>query len=185
MNQPLIVSLSPRPGGNSDLAAECFARSLRGPSRLERLRDYSIAPCVACDGCLGRGVCVRPDGADRLFDLMDQASGLVLTAPVYFYHLPAQAKAWIDRGQARYLARQSGLSKSGPIRPAYLVLVAGRPQGDLLFEGMLLSLRYFLEVCDYCIAGQVLLRGVDQAGSFDRMPHSLQAVGDLAGESGW
>lgn len=185
MNQPLIVSLSPRAGGNSDLAAECFARSLRGPSRMVRLRDHCVAPCTACDGCLGRGECVRPDGAETLFAYLDQAPCLVLTAPVYFYHLPAQAKAWIDRGQARYLARQSRALDPRAVRPAYLILVAGRPRGEELFSGIVLTVKYFLQVFDFRLAGQAMLRGLDQAGSLARSPQAVQTIDDLARECGW
>jgi multimeric flavodoxin WrbA len=186
MNPPLIMSLSPRKCGNSDQAADFFARCLRGGSPILRLRDHRVQPCTGCGACAGAGVCRMSgeDEADDLFALLDRSSGLVLTAPVYFYHLPSQAKAWIDRSQARYLARLAG-RPPGPVRPAYVVLVAGRPRGEKLFDGILPTLRYFFDVLDFRLEGTALLRGLEDAGDFSGSGEALEAVRELAGRSGW
>jgi multimeric flavodoxin WrbA len=186
MNPPLVMSLSPRKGGNSDQAADLFSRCLQGGSSVLRLRDHHVQPCTGCGACAGSGVCRMSgeDAADDLFALLDRASGLVLTAPVYFYHLPSQAKAWIDRSQARYLARQGG-RPPGPVRPAYVVLVAGRPRGEKLFDGILPTLRYFFEVLDFRLEGTALLRGLDEAGDFSECGVAQDSVRELAGRSGW
>ncbi|RXM22041.1 flavodoxin family protein, partial [Citrobacter sp. AAK_AS5] len=91
---------------------------MQGESRALRLREHHVEPCTGCGACAGSGVCRMSgeDDAESLFAQLDRAAGLVLTAPVYFYHLPSQAKAWIDRAQARYLARQEGLA-AGVVRP--------------------------------------------------------------------
>ena len=187
MNTPVIMSLSPREGGNSDQAAGLFARSLRGESRTLRLREHRVEPCSGCGACAGDGVCSLSggDAAEDLFAQLDLAPGLVLTAPVYFYHLPSQAKAWVDRSQSRYLARLAGRAAAGSVRPAYIVLVAGRTRGEKLFEGILTTFRYFLDVLDFRIEGTALLRGLDEAGDFARDREAMEAVRDLARRSGW
>jgi len=186
MSLPVIMSLSPRGGGNSDQAADFFARCLHGGSHVLRLRDHHVEPCTGCGACAVDGVCRMSgeDAAEELFARLDQASGLVLTAPVYFYHLPSQAKAWIDRAQCRYMARQGGRA-AGSVRPAYVVLLAGRTRGEKLFEGILPTLRYFLDALDFRLEGTALLRGIDEAGDFSRSSEAMQAVRDLAGRSGW
>ena len=186
MNAPFVLSMSPRSGGNSDQAAALFASSLDFPPRPVFLRDHALDPCTGCGACAEDGLCrIGADGAEELFTRLDAACGLVLTAPVYFYHLPSQAKAWIDRAQARYLARQCGRGVSGSIRPAYVVLLAGRTRGENLFAGILPTLRYFLEVLDFKIEGTALLRGVDEAGDFSRDAEAMDAVRNLARSSGW
>lgn len=187
MNAPLIVSLSPRAGGNSDQAADIFARSLSGGCEPLRLRDHDVLPCTGCGGCSRDGVCVMggEDAAEDLFARLDLASGLLLTAPVYFYHLPSQAKAWVDRAQSRYMARQRGLSRPGSVRPAYIVLVAGRTRGENLFAGIMPTLRYFLDVLDFSIEGTVHLRGLEDPEDFLRDPKAGDAVRQLARGSGW
>jgi multimeric flavodoxin WrbA len=187
MSMPLIISLSPRAGGNCDQAADLYARALGGGSRVLSLRDHRVGPCTGCGACAADGVCILSgdDDAENLFAQLDLAAGLVLAAPVYFYHLPSQAKAWVDRSQSRYLARLAGLGARGPIRPAHVILVAGRSQGEKLFEGILTTLRYFFDALDFRIEGTALLRGLDAAGDFSRDRQSMEAVRDLAGRGGW
>ncbi|MBU4524081.1 MAG: flavodoxin family protein [Desulfomicrobium sp.] len=186
MNDPLVISLSPRAGGNSDQAAALFARSLDLSPRPVFLRDHVLEPCTGCGACADDGRCrIGADGAEELFTRLDSACGVVLTAPVYFYHLPSQAKAWIDRAQSRYMARQRGLRLPGFVRPAYVVLVAGRTRGEHLFAGILPTLRYFLEVFDLRMENTLCLRGLDQAEDFSRDRAAADAVRDLARSSGW
>jgi multimeric flavodoxin WrbA len=186
MNSPLVISLSPRAGGNSDQIAALFARSLDTQSQPIFLRDHVLEPCTGCGACSEDGRCrIGADGAEELFTRLESTSGLVLTAPVYFYHLPSQAKAWIDRAQSRYMARQRGLRPPGPIRPAYVVLVAGRKRGENLFAGILPTLRFFLEVFDLRMENALCLRGIDEAEDFSRDAAAGNAVRDLARSSGW
>jgi multimeric flavodoxin WrbA len=186
MKAPLVLSMSPRAGGNSDQAAALFARSLEAPCDTVFLRDFALEPCTGCGACAEDGLCrIGADGAEELFTRLESACGVVLTAPVYFYHLPSQAKAWIDRAQSRYMARLRGLRLSGPIRPAYVVLVAGRKQGENLFAGILPTLRYFLEVFDVRLENTLCLRGLDEAEDFSRDLAAMDAVRDLARSSGW
>lgn len=186
MNAPLVISLSPRAGGNSDQIAALFASSLERESRTVFLRDHVLEPCTGCGACSQDGRCrCGDDGAEELFAGLESASGLVLTAPVYFYHLPSQAKAWIDRAQSRYMARQRGLRPPGPVRPAYAVLVAGRKRGENLFAGILPTLRFFLEVFDLRLENALCLRGIDDAGDFSRDQAARDAVRDLARSSRW
>lgn len=186
MNAPLVLSLSPRPGGNSDQAARLFAGSLAAPTSPVFLRNHVLEPCTGCGACVEDGRCrFGADGAEELFSRLDRACGLVLTAPVYFYHLPSQAKAWIDRAQSRYMARARGLRPACPVRPAHVVLVAGRTRGEHLFTGILPTLRYFLEVFDLRMAEPLCLRGLDEADDFSRDRAARAAVRDLARSSGW
>lgn len=187
MKTPAIISLSPRAGGNSEQVAALFARFLAGPSQTVLLREHRVEPCIGCGACAADGICHVHDGddAEDLFVRLDQASGLFVVAPVYFYHLPSQAKAWIDRSQARYLARECTGSLRREIRAAYLVLVAGRTHGERLFAGILPTMRYFLDVLDFRIEDTLCLRGLDQAGDFSRDSEAVTAVRELAGRSGW
>jgi multimeric flavodoxin WrbA len=186
MKAPFVLSMSPRAGGNSDQAAAFFARSLNTSCDAVFLRDHVLEPCTGCGACAGDGLCrIGADGAEELFARLESASGVVLTAPVYFYHLPSQAKAWIDRAQSRYMARLRGLRSPGPVRPAYVVLVAGRKRGENLFAGILPTLRYFLEVFDMRLENTLCLRGLDEAEDFSRDVAAMDAVRELARSSRW
>lgn len=187
MTYSLVLSLSPRAGGNSDAAADLLADAMAGPVRRARLREFGVQPCTGCGACARSGACVlaATDRAEELFQLAEDASGLILTAPVYFYHLPAPAKAWIDRAQSRYLPREAGLRPRGPRRRAYAVLIAGRVRGARLFEGILPTLRCFLDVLDYDLADSALLRGVDASGDLLANVEAVRAVRELGRRESW
>lgn len=190
---PAIFSCSPRSGGNSDNAAEFFREGVRqagGRGQLFYLRDYAVHPCLGCMRCEqdARGECflASRDQSAPLFQALLAAPMLFIAAPIYFYHLPSQFKAWIDRGQSYYLRWEQGdpLIRNLPPRPAMINLVAGRRRGDRLFEGALLTLKYFLTTFNFTIQEHHAYRGID--ASEDLRMHS-QARDDLiaAGREAW
>lgn len=175
--QAAVFLCGPRAGGNSDTAGLAFAAALgeAGLSpRLIRLREQDVAPCRGCGACAGPGhrcpLDRDGDAAEALFDVIVQAPVVAFASPIYFYHVPALFKAFIDRAQRRYaLAEEAGPPQS--LRPAHVLLVAGRPRGERLFEGALLTLKYFLRPLGRTLASPYLGRGLD-------------APGDLAGDAG-
>ncbi len=103
----LILSGSPRKGGNSDLLCDEFARgALEAGNEVEKIRvaTKKVAPCAACYYCRDHGgtCCFKDDMAGILQKMID-ADVLVLASPVYFYSIDAQLKAVIDRTVARWL----------------------------------------------------------------------------------
>ncbi|MGN1019769.1 MAG: flavodoxin family protein [Aristaeellaceae bacterium] len=103
----LILSGSPRKGGNSDLLCDEFARGAAESGHdVEKIRvaTKKIAPCSGCCFCREhRGQCVHQDDMAELLQKMIDADVLVLATPVYFYAVAAQLKAVIDRTVARWL----------------------------------------------------------------------------------
>ena len=101
----LIVSASPRTGGNSDLLCDQFAKGAQEAGhQVEkiRVREKKIAPCLACYGCRGTGICVQKDDMAEILEKMVEADVLVLATPVYFYSMDGQLKTLIDRTLPRY-----------------------------------------------------------------------------------
>lgn len=95
----LILSGSPRKGGNSDLLCDEFMRgALDAGHSVEKLfiSDLNIGYCKACYACRS-GVCVLHDDMAMVLEKMHWADVLVLASPVYFYSIDAQMKAIIDR----------------------------------------------------------------------------------------
>ena len=101
----LILSASPRKGGNSDILCDQFARGAQEAGhRVEKIRvqEKKISPCLACYGCRGTGVCVQKDDMAAILGKMVEADVLVLATPVYFYSMDGQLKTLIDRTLSRY-----------------------------------------------------------------------------------
>jgi multimeric flavodoxin WrbA len=102
----LVLSASPRRGGNSDLLCDEFLRGAKeSGNRAEKmfLRDKKINHCVACGACQSNGGnCVQKDDMAEVLDKMIAADVIVMATPVYFYTMNGQMKTLIDRTYARY-----------------------------------------------------------------------------------
>lgn len=96
----LIISGSPRKGGNSETLCEQFAKGAREAGHTVeflRLAELHIDYCSACYACKQVGRCVKEDDMGLVLEKMRWADGIVLSTPVYFYTMSAQMKTVIDR----------------------------------------------------------------------------------------
>jgi multimeric flavodoxin WrbA len=102
----LVLSASPRKGGNSDLLCDQFMQGAKeAENQVEKifLRDKKINHCVACGACQGNGgKCVQKDDMSEVLDKMMAADVIVMATPVYFYTMNGQMKTLIDRTYSRY-----------------------------------------------------------------------------------
>ncbi|WP_029895318.1 flavodoxin family protein [Desulfohalovibrio reitneri] len=193
MSDALILAGSPRAGGNSDAAARAMAEGVEsagGSARVVHLRSLDVMPCRGCYGCrrdLG-GRCVLPDSSgvvDVYEDLM-RAPMVAFASPIFFYHMPGVAKTFVDRSQPWYLRWMEGDGelRSLPRRTAPVALVAGRPTGEKLFDGLMLTLKYWLVTFNIVPAEPLALRGKDQPGDLEADAGAMDALREY-GRKGW
>lgn len=101
----LIVSGSPRKGGNTDIMAQAFAQGAQSrghQTAVQSLGGLKIAPCLGCQYCFAHeGQCVQKDDMAGLLQQVDQADMLVFASPIYWFDVSAQMKCFIDRLYAR------------------------------------------------------------------------------------
>lgn len=101
----LIISASPRKGGNSDILCDEFAKgAMEAGHHVEkvRLQELTIKGCMACYACKKAKDCIQKDDMSELLEKMISADVLVLATPVYFYSMDGQMKTMIDRTLPRY-----------------------------------------------------------------------------------
>lgn len=102
----LILSGSPRKGGNSDLLCDEFMRGASETgNQAEKISvtEKKIGYCSACYFChQSNGVCAKKDDMTEILQKMIDADVIVLASPVYFYSIDAQLKTVIDRTVARW-----------------------------------------------------------------------------------
>lgn len=102
----LILSSSPRKGGNSDLLCDEFMRgAVCAGNQVEKVRlaEQNIQFCNACGSCVKNpGHCPLKDDMDKLKEKLVAADVVVLATPVYFYTMAAQLKQFIDRNAYFY-----------------------------------------------------------------------------------
>jgi multimeric flavodoxin WrbA len=102
----LVLSASPRKGGNSDLLCDRFMEgALEAGNEVEKifLKDKTINYCTGCGVCMGgEKPCPQKDDMPGILDKMIAADAIVMATPVYFYTMNAQMKTLIDRVCSRY-----------------------------------------------------------------------------------
>lgn len=183
----LILSCSPRPQGNCDEAARIFFEEGQADAAgngITWLRDFSIAGCTGCGACerwacsrvaaestsalvpqqnsqyLGCPLSLRDD-SPHMLHVLANAGEVCLIAPIYFYHLPSQLKALLDRTQPFWNLRQRGLQLFRHERRCKVILIGARSRGDNLFKGSLLTLKYSLAPLGLRIYEPLLLYGLE------------------------
>ena len=104
--QVLILSSSPRKGGNSDtLCDQLLKGAAESGHAAEKvfLADRDLHACTGCGACARKpGRCSQKDDMAAILERMVRADVIVMATPVYFYSMAAQMKALIDRTCARY-----------------------------------------------------------------------------------
>ncbi len=101
----LVLSGSPRKGGNSESLCEQFIKGATesgNTTELIRVSEKRISPCNACYGCRQTGSCVQKDDMEEILNKLVDADVIVLATPVYFYSMDGQMKTMIDRTLPKY-----------------------------------------------------------------------------------
>jgi len=166
----LIVSSSPRKGGNSEVLCERFAKGAsEAGHEVEKvmLRDKKIAPCNACYACMETHTCAIKDSMEEVFSKLLKADVILLASPVYFYSVSAQMKAMIDRCLVDH--------KSLAGKKFYFIVTAADPQHDAA-DGTLAAFRGFIRCLpDSQEEGVVYGMGAWDKGDVYRHPSYEQA----------
>ncbi len=136
----LILSSSPRKGGNSDFLSDKFMEgALAAGNEVEKifLKDKKVNYCIGCGLCTTNGYsgCSQNDDMAEILDKMIAADVIVLATPVYFYTMCAQLKTVIDRCCAKYTKIVN--------KEFYFIATAGEGE-EAALDGTFDSLRCFL-----------------------------------------
>lgn len=171
---------SPRRQGNtSRLLRQAVAGARdQGASVAEIvLRDVKMAPCMEIYGCTRSGECAIQDGFQSVRDRMLASEGIMLASPIFFYTVSAHTKIFMDRCQSLWVKKywiQDLPKGQWPLTRQGLFISAGATQGKKLFDGALLTVRYFFDVIDTRLWKSLLYRGLDFEDDILEHPDYLQ-----------
>ena len=158
----LIISSTPRKGGNSDKLCDAFADGAKeAGNKVEKVRiaDMKIGYCTGCYACQKTGQCAIKDDARGVIDKMMAADVIVLSSPVYFYSISAQLKALFDRTVVVY----PNLTN----KKFYYILTMADTNRKM-FDGPIAAMRGFLDCYEGSKeAGMVCADGVYELGAID------------------
>jgi multimeric flavodoxin WrbA len=182
LKHPKIVALygSPRRKGNTAALLKKAVEGARdGGADVEEivLRDLKLSPCLEIYGCLQTGECAIKDDFQKVRDKILAAEGLMLASPVFFYTVSAHTKILMDRFQSLWV-KKYWVDKTSPEQQTNtrkgLFISAGATKGKKLFDGMLLTVKYFFDVLDMELWKSLLYRQLDFQDDVLKHPEYLE-----------
>ena len=101
----------------------------------------------------------------------------MLASPVFFYAVSGHTKAMMDRFQSQWVRKywidempynQREFKRKG------LFITLGATKGKKLFEGVVLSMKYFFDTLDMELWRTITHRGIDFEGEINNYPEYLR-----------
>lgn len=180
----LAVYGSPRRRGNTATLLDAAVEGAVGAgARVEKivLRDLKISPCLEIYGCKSEGECAIRDDFQEVRDKFLDARGIMLASPIFFYAVSSHTKALMERFQSLWV-KKHWIDSVPPGKPAYtkkgLFISVGATRGKKLFEGAVLSVRYFFDVLDTSLYKTLTYRQIDFEGEIEKHPEYIQEAYD-------
>lgn len=167
----LVISTSPRKGGNSDMLADEFMRgALEAGNQAEKitLYDKELNFCRGCLACQKIGRCVIRDDAAAIIEKMQRAEVIAFATPIYFYEMCGQMKTLLDRSNPLFPAEYA-------FRDIYFLSAAAEDEADTDSRAIS-GLEGWIACFDKArLAGTVFGGGADVVGAIKGNPALAQA----------
>jgi multimeric flavodoxin WrbA len=94
---------------------------------------------------------------------------------MFFYGVTSQAKAVIDRCQALWVRKHVlGMGKEDKRERRGVFISVGATRGARLFDGAVLTVKYFFDAIGVKYAGDLLVRGIDDKAQIREHPAALE-----------
>ena len=171
MKKVLIISTSPRKGGNSDTLAEHFAKGaleVGNDVEVVSLAGKKIDFCHGCFGCLESHRCVIHDYADEVRQKIHDAEVVVWATPVYYYCCSGQMKVMIDRANPLY-------DSDYKTTDVYLLATAAEDEPSTV-EGTVKAMQGWVDCFDrMTLKGTIFAGGVNDKGDITGHPALVEA----------
>ena len=169
---------SPRRGSNTEILLD---KALEGAkeagAEVEKVvvSELKVSPCREIYACLKDGNCAIKDDMQWLYKKLVDADHIVVASPIFFYGITSQAKAMVDRCQALWVRRHVlGIGKGdNRIRRGVFISV-GATRGERIFDGAVLTVKYFFDAVGVKYAGDLLIRGINGKAQIREHPTALQ-----------
>ena len=162
----LVISTSPRKGGNSDCLADEFVRGAReAGNQVEKvtLYDKTIGFCKGCLSCQNTQHCIIHDDAEVIAQKMLTADVIAFATPIYYYGMCGQMKTMLDRANSLFPSDYQ-------FRDIYL-LAAAAEEDEHTVDGAVTGLQGWIDCFEKArLAGTVFAGGVTSVGEIQNHP---------------
>lgn len=166
MKKIVVITGSPRKDGNSFAMTEAFIKAAEAKGHTVVRFDaasMNIGGCHACETCYKTGkACSFDDDFNTMAPAILEADAIVFTMPVYWYSIPAQIKAVIDKLYSFCVAGKDIAGKA-------CGLIACCEENDMsVFDGVRIPVERSAALMKWHMAGEVLVPGVLNVGDIDK-----------------
>lgn len=162
----LVLTGSPRKGGNSDQLADAFiAGAERSGNTVTKYMTAfkSIKGCRACNLCYSKkNACVFDDDFNELAPLIEEAEVIVFAFPLYWFTFPMQIKAAIDKIYSIMVAgRKLRIEQCA-------LMICAEDDRECCFDGIVRTYELITEYLEWKDIGRITLTGVNHIGDVQK-----------------
>ena len=169
---------SPRKQSNTEILLDRAlegAREAGGEVEKVLVSKLKISPCLEIYACRKDGNCAIKDDMQLLYRKLLEADHIIFASPMFFYGVTSQAKAVIDRCQALWVRKHAlGMGKEDKRERRGLFISVGATRGTKLFDGAVLTVKYFFDAIGVEYSADLLVRGIDNKGQINEHPTALE-----------
>ena len=171
MKKIIVVTSSPRKGGNSETLAQKFAEgaiSAGNDVQVVAVRDIGLQFCTGCMYCQSHDKCVLGDGMNGLYEKFQNADVLVFATPVYYYAVSGQLKTFLDRLNPLY-------PRENKFKEVYLLATAA-DDVESAMDGAVKDIQGWIDCFDgVTLKGVIRAIGVNDKGQINTTAFPAQA----------
>lgn len=170
----VVITGSPRKAGNSFAMTDAFIKAAQAKGHTVTRFDaamMNVGGCRACETCFKSGkACSFDDDFNKIAPAVLEADAVVFTMPVYWYSIPAQIKAVIDKLYSFCVAGKDIAGKE-------CALIACCEEDDLtVLDGVRIPIERSAALLKWQMVGEVLAPGVLNTGDIEKTDGCQQAA---------
>lgn len=162
----VVITGSPRKNGNSFAMTDAFIKAAQEKGHFITRFDAALANvggCHACETCYQTGKpCSFHDDFNTIAPAILEADAVVFSMPVYWYSIPAQIKAVIDKLFSFVVGGKDIAGKE-------CALIACCEEDDMsVMDGVRIPIERMAALNKWKMVGEVLIPGVLNIGDIDK-----------------
>ena len=170
----LVLTGSPRKNGNTFAMTDAFIRAAEEKGHTITRFDtafMNVGGCHGCETCYKTGkACSFDDDYNLIAPAILEADAVVFTMPVYWYTMPAQIKAVLDKMFSLCVGKKDIAGKE-------CALISCCEENDItVLDGVKLPFERSMALINWNIVGEVLIPGVFAAGDIEKTDGCARAA---------
>jgi len=169
---------SPRRQSNTEILLDKALEGAReAGAEVEKVlaSKLKISPCLEIYACRKDGDCAIKDDMQLLYKKLLEADHIIFASPIFFYGVTSQAKALVDRCQALWVRKHVlDMGKEDKRVRRGIFISVGATRGTKLFDGAVLTVKYFFDAIGVKYSGDLLVRGIDNKAQIREHPTALE-----------